>query len=225
MKINAIITGTTGMVGKSVLLECLESANVESVLIINRKSINLTHPKLKEIIHTDFYDLTSIKQELKDYNACFFCLGTSAIGKNEAQYSKITYELTSHFASTLYELNPKMVFNYVSGAGTDSSEKGKTMWARVKGKTENMILNKGFKDAYMFRPGIILPEKGVKSSTGWYNVFYILFKPLFPIMKFSKNITTSSKLGMAMINSILNPQQLKHLENKDINELAIKLKN
>jgi len=220
MKIKGIITGATGMVGKSVLLECLESDKVESVLVINRKSIQLIHPKLKEIIHTDFNDLSSIKGELAGYNACFFCMGVSVIGLSEEKYSKITYDITTHFTSILHNLNPEMVFNYVSGTGTDTSEKGNTMWARVKGKTENMVLNKGFKDAYMFRPGAIIPEKGIKSSTGWYNAVYVVMRPFFPLLKKMDSITTSSKLGLAMINSVLYPKELKHLENKDINALA-----
>ena len=174
MKIKAIITGTTGMVGKSVLLECLESDHVESVLIVNRKSINLSHPKLVEVIHSDFHNLDDIKEKLTDYNACFFCMGISSIGMNEDEYTKITFNIIQQFADVLHNLNSEMVFNYVSGTNTDTTEKGSTMWARVKGKTENYILKKGFKDAYMFRPGAIIPEKGIKSSTGWYNILYIL---------------------------------------------------
>lgn len=220
MKINAIITGTTGMVGKSVLLECLEDSRVESVLVINRKSLNISHPKLKEIIHNDFYDLSNIKKELIGFNACFFCMGVSAIRMSEDGYSKITYDITKQFADILFELNPDMTFNYVSGTGTDSSENGSSMWARVKGKTENYILNKGFKDAYMFRPGAIIPEKGIKSNTGWYSTLYILLTPFFPLLKKMKNVTTTTKLGVAMINSVLTGSKLKHLENADINALA-----
>lgn len=220
MKIKAIITGATGMVGKAVLLECLDHPEVESVLLINRRSIEINHPKLKEVIHSDFYNLSSIKAELKGYNACFFCMGISSIGMDEDKYSKLTFDLTAHFADVLHELSPDMIFNYVSGTGSDSSEKGKTMWARVKGKTENYILNKDFKDAYMFRPNMIIPEKGIKSSTGWYNAIYVIMKPFFFILKNRKNITTTTKLGTAMINSILFPQDLKHLENMEINKMA-----
>ncbi len=222
MKIKAIITGTTGMVGKSVLLECLDRPDVESILVINRTSLGMTHPKLKEVLHSNFKDLSPIKEQLKDYNACFFCMGVSVVGLNEEQYSKITFDITRHFADVLHELNPDMVFNYVSGTGTDSTEKGRSMWARVKGKTENYILNKGFKDAYMFRPGAIIPEKGIKSKTGWYNFFYIISTPIFPMLKKLKSITTTTKLGQAMINSVLYNYPEKHLENKDINALAEK---
>ena len=134
MKIKAIITGATGMVGKGVLLECLEHPDVESILVINRKPIELVHPKLKEVIHSDFFDLTSIENELKGYNACFFCLGVSSLGLTEQEYHHLTYNLTTHFAHTLIKLNDNMVFNYVSGTGTDSTEKGNSMWARIKGE-------------------------------------------------------------------------------------------
>lgn len=156
--INAIITGSTGMVGKAVLLECLESKNVKSVLLINRKPIDTKHEKITEIIHQDFTNLSPIKESIKGFNACFHCMGVSSIGLNEDTFSKLTFDITKEFVDTLHELNNEMVFNYVSGTGTDSSEQGSTMWANIKGKTENYILNKGFKDAYMFRPGGIVPE-------------------------------------------------------------------
>ena len=208
------------MVGKGVLIECLEHPDVEAVLIINRKSINLTHPKLKEIIQANFFDLSSIKEALKGYNACFFCLGVSSMGMSEADYTKYTYELTTHFAKAVAEQNSEMTFNYVSGAGTDSTEKGNVMWARVKGKTENMVLAMPFKDVYLFRPGAILPEKGVKSKVKTYNVLYAIAWPFFFLLRKMKNITTSSRLGQAMINSVLTGYDKKYLENADINALA-----
>ncbi|MCO6501073.1 MAG: NAD-dependent epimerase/dehydratase family protein [Vicingus serpentipes] len=220
MKIKAIITGTTGMVGKAVLLECLEHPDVESVLVINRKSIQLNHPKLKEIIHADFFDLTPIQNELTGYNVCFFCLGVSAMGMNEKEYTKYTYELTTHFAKIVAQQNPEMTFNYVSGTGTDSTEKGNIMWARVKGKTENALLTMPFKNVYLFRPGIILPEKGVKSKVSWYQTLYVLLKPFYPLFRQFKSVTTSSRVGKAMINSVLKGYSKKHLDNTDINELA-----
>lgn len=215
-----IITGSTGMVGKGVLYECLNRLEVSEVMVINRKSLNIKHQKLKEIIHTDFFNITSIQEQIRTYDACFFCMGVSSVGMNEEKYSKITFDITRHFADVLYDLNSEMVFNYVSGAGTDSSEQGRIMWARVKGKTENYILNKGFKDAYAFRPGAIIPEKGIKSSTAWYNAIYVLMRPFFPIMRKMKNITTTVKLGDAMINSVLNSSDNKHPENIDINKMA-----
>ena len=220
MKINAIITGSTGMVGKGVLLECLDSEKVESVLVISRRSLGMNHPKLKELIHKDFTDFSSVKNKLEGYDACFHCMGVSAVGLSEKDYSKLTFDVTKSLADVFYEVNPDGVFNYVSGTGTNSSEKGGSMWARVKGKTENYVLNKGFKDAYMFRPGAIIPEKGIKSSTGWYQVIYNILTPFFGLMKKSKNITTTTKIGRAMINSVSKPQALKHLENKEINKLS-----
>ena len=217
-----IITGSTGMVGDSVLIECLANEGIEAVLVINRNSLKRTHPKLKEVLLKDFFEFNSIGEQLKEYDACFHCMGVSSIGKSEEEFYRPTYSFTKSLVDTLYGVNSNMVVNYVSGSGTDSSEKGTVMWARVKGKTENLVLNKGFKDAYMFRAGAILPEKGVKSSTGWYNAIYILLRPFFPLLKGMKSMTTSVKLGQAMINTLRFPQELKHLENADINELAAK---
>lgn len=215
-----LITGTTGMVGKGVLLECLDYDDISEVLAINRSTLGMEHPKLKEILLGDFMALDTLKEELRGYDACFFCMGVSAVGLNERSYTEITFDITKKFADILFEINPNMVFNYVSGAGTDSSEKGRAMWARVKGRTENYILNKGFKNAYAFRPGLIIPERGIKSKTGWYNAFYVLTRPLFPIFKKSKSITTTTKIGDAMLYTLLRTTELKHLENKDINALA-----
>ena len=220
MKIKAVITGSTGMVGRAVLLECLESDEVKSVVVVNRRSLNMSHPKLTEIVHSDLCELESIKEKITGCNACFFCMGVSALGLSEDQYHDLTFKITHSFASYLNKINPNMVFNYVSGSGTDSSEKGRVMWARVKGKTENMILKMGFRDAYMFRPGMILPEKGVKSKTALYNFFYVILRPLFPLFRMMKSVTTSSRLGKAMINSVIYPQENKFLENTDINLLA-----
>ncbi|MBC7920279.1 MAG: epimerase [Ferruginibacter sp.] len=197
----AIITGSTGMVGKGVLLECLDNPSVSDVLVINRRPLGLQHPKLKEIIHGNFFDLSAVEPDLKGYNACFFCLGTSAFGMKEKAYHRITYELTLHVASTLTRLNPNLTFCYVSGQGTDSSEKGNVMWARVKGKTENALLALPFRGAYMFRPGYIHPLHGIKSSTALYNALYTVLKPLYPLMKslFPNGVTTTQAMGKAMI--------------------------
>ena len=217
---SVIITGATGMVGKGVLLECLDSHKIEKVLVINRRSLQLQHSKLKEILLEDFTQLASIKDQLEAYDACFYCMGVSSVGMNEERYNAITYNTTKTFADVLFELNPQMTFNYVSGAGTDSSEKGRSMWARIKGKTENYILSKGFKAAYAFRPGMIIPECGIRSRTGWYNAVYVLMRPFFGLLKTSKNITTTTKLGLAMINTLYTSQEQTHLENKDINAMA-----
>lgn len=217
-----IITGSTGMVGKGVLFECLESASIEKVLVINRKSLGMNHPKLEEVLLSDFLQVEKIRENLKGYDACFFCMGVSAVGLSEEKYTSITYDATKAFADILFELNSEMVFIYVSGTGTDSTEKGSILWARVKGRTENMVFQKGFKDAYAFRPGGILPEKGIKSRTGWYNALYVIMRPFFPLMRRSKNITTTTKLGQAMVNILSHPQGEKVLHNPEINLLAEK---
>lgn len=215
-----IITGASGMVGKAILLECLEDNRITKILCINRKPLAVDHPKYEELILNDFSEISAHKSLFKEYHACYYSMGVSVLGLDEEKYTKLTYAYAKDFADTLYQANPNMLFNYVSGSGTDSSEKGKTMWARVKGKTENYILNKGFKDAYMFRPGAIIPEKGIKSRTGWYNAIYVLMRPFFPLFKLSSNVTTTTKLGKAMINTAFNTSELKHLENKNINHLA-----
>ncbi len=221
MNIKAIITGSTGMVGKGVLLECLQSPLVDAVLVINRSSLGMSHPKLREILHGDFFNLGSIRNELAGFNACFFCLGVTSAGMAEKDYRRLTYDLTLNVAINLRELNPGMTFCYISGAGTDGSEKGKVMWARVKGKTENDLLGLGFKDAYMFRPGFIRPGKGIRSKTPLYNALYVLLSPLFPlIMKFPKYATSSETLSRAMIQVASEGYEKKVLESIDINEIG-----
>ena len=221
-KKNVLITGSTGMVGRSVLLECLESDKVDKITIINRGPIGFEHPKIKEILLNDFSQIETIRPDLDNFDACFHCMGVSALGMSKENYTHITYTLTKKLTDLMFELNPDMVFNYVSGIGTDSSEKGGSMWARVKGKTENYILNKGLGDAYMIRLGAILPEKGIKSKTGWYNVLYVILRPLFPILKKSSNYITTTAFGQAMINTMFFPQKKKYLDNKDLNMLALK---
>ncbi len=208
------------MVGRGVLLECLDSEKITEVLVVNRSSINIEHPKLKEVFLKDFTQIATLKSELDGYDACYYCMGVSSLGMNEADYTKITYDATVAFADVLHELNPDMVFNYVSGVGTDSSEKGNTMWARVKGKTENMVLNKGFKNAFAFRPGGIIPERGIKSKTGWYNAIYVIFQPLFFLFKKMKSVTTTTIIGQAMINTSETTKQFQVLEPVDINEMG-----
>lgn len=218
MKIKAIITGSTGMVGEGVLHECLLHPDVESVLVINRKPCGVKHEKLKEIILKDFFDLSAIENQLTGYNACYFCSGVSSVGKKEEEYKRFTYDLTLNFANTLIkiygELSRTINFCYVSGVGTDSTEKGRSMWARVKGKTENDLLKLPFKDAYMFRPGYIQPTKGLKNAYKAYKIF----APFYPIMKllFSKYATTLKEVGLAMINVTLYGADKKILECKDI---------
>jgi uncharacterized protein YbjT (DUF2867 family) len=214
MKINAIITGATGMVGEGVLHECLLHPDVESVLVINRKPCGVKHEKLKEIIHKDFLDLSVIQNELSGYKACYFCMGISSIGKKEDEYKRITYDLTLNFANTLLKLNSDITFCYVSGVGTDSTEKGRSMWARVKGKTENDLLKLPFKAAYMFRPGYIQPTKGLKNTYKMYKVF----APFYPLVKLflSQYVTTLREIGLAMISATLFGSDKKILECRDI---------
>ena len=209
-----IVTGSTGMVGEGVLHECLQHSAVEQVLVINRKPCGVSHPKLKEILHGNFYDLSPIAEQLEGYDACFFCLGVSSIGMKEADYHKVTFELTMHVAETLVRQNPGMVFTYVSGAATDSSEKGRAMWARVKGKTENYLLRLPFKAAYMFRPGYIQPTKGLKNVLN----IYLVFSLLYPVWKalFPKYVCTLREIGLAMINCVLKGYSKSILEVRDI---------
>jgi hypothetical protein len=214
MKIRAIITGVTGMVGEGVMHECLLSDDVERVLVIVRKPSGFTHPKLTEIVHKDFQNIAPIETQLKNYNACFFCLGVSSVGMKEPEYFKLTYDLTVHFAETVSRLNPDMTFCYVSGAGTDSTEKGRSMWARVKGKTENKLIHLPFKKAYMFRPGYIHPTKGLKNTLKPYR--YISW--MYPILKtfFPNSASTLREIGLAMINITARGFNKHILEVKDI---------
>ncbi|MEQ8245609.1 NAD-dependent epimerase/dehydratase family protein [Fulvivirga sp.] len=213
-----IITGATGMVGKGVLLECLDHAEVEQVLLINRRTIDLKHPKLVEVIHTDFSDYTAIVDELKGYDAAYLCMGVSAAGLDETRYTEITYLFTINLAKTLYGLNPKMTITYVSGQGTDSSEKGRMMWARVKGRTENDLLKMGFSQAFMFRPGTIIPLRGISSSTKLYQFFYDYLMWLIKFIKFiaPNSVVNTTQLGLAMINVTKAGFNKKILSPKDI---------
>ena len=221
MKIKAILFGSTGMLGQAVLFECIENTEVESILAINRQAYNISHPKLKEIIRKDLFDLSGLTDEMTGYNTCFFCLGVSSAGMKEDEYHKITYDLTLNVATTLLAINKEMTFCYISGAGTDSSEKGRIMWAKVKGKTENALLSAPFKKAYMFRPGFIQPMKGIRSRTKTYNVLYSIFKPFYFILKHFDSIVTNTEVfGKAMILTVLNGYEKNILENSDINRIV-----
>lgn len=218
---NVLITGSTGMIGKGVLLECIEDPSIKSITLINRSPVDVQDAKIKEILLKDFMELETIAPQLENIDACFHCMGVSSVGLNEEQFSKLTFDITKKLADVCYAHNPDMVFNYVSGTGTDSSEKGRTMWARVKGRTENYVLSKGFKKAFMFRPGMIIPEKGIKSRTKLYARAYAVLKPFFPLLKKMSNITTTTKISRVMLNTITLPQaDLVYLENKEINQLA-----
>ena len=218
MKINAIVFGATGMVGEGVLHEALNHPNVESVLVIGRSSCNVKHQKLKELLHNDFFEYSVIQDQLKGYNACYFCLGVTSIGKNEIEYARITYDLTIQAANVLSKLNREMTFCYVSGAGTDSTEKGRSMWARVKGKTENDLMKLPFKSAYAFRPGFIKPIKGLKNAFSAAKVMGV-FYPVLEVL-FRKYVCTLEDLGLAMINVTGKGYSKKILECEDIARLG-----
>ena len=205
-RMDVVLFGATGMVGQGVLRECLLDPDVHRVLSIGRTVTGLQHPKLREIARSNLYDYSDLESELTGYDACFFCLGTSAAGKSEAEYRRITYDLTLAAATTLVRLNPRMTFIYVSGSGTDSTEKGRTMWARVKGATENALLRLPFKAAYMFRPAGILPMHGEKSRTRLYRVAYAITRPLLPLLTrlFPGYITTTEILGRTMLDAVRN---------------------
>ena len=216
-----IVTGATGMVGKGVLLECLDHQDITEVLSISRRSLGLDHPKLKELIHKDFSEFSSASEQLKGYDACYACMGVTSAGLKEEQYTRLTYDFTMALANELYRINPDMTFIYVSGQGTDSSEQGKSMWARVKGKTENDILKLGFKQAFAFRPGGIIPKKGVKPSSRFYALLLPLLGWLLYIFKLisPKMVVDSTQIGQAMINisrkgydrKIINPEDIQRL--------------
>ena len=217
-KVRAIITGATGMVGEGVMHECLQHPDVEQVLLINRKPSGMSHPKLQEIVHSDFYDLSFIEPQLEGYNACFFNLGVSSIGLTEQEYHRVTYDLTIHVAETLVRLNPGMVFCYVTGSGADRTEKGKCMWARVKGKTENHLLRLPFKKAYMFRPGYMNPTKGLKNTLKYYKYFTWMYPFLQLVLP--KHVSTLAELGVAMINTVTVGYDKSIIEVEDIKRLA-----
>jgi uncharacterized protein YbjT (DUF2867 family) len=220
-KLNVIITGATGMVGEGVLYECLHHPDVENVLVITRNPTGYSNPKLKEIIHRDFFNLNVLRDQLKGYNACYFCMGVTSMGKKEPEYRDLTYTLTLNFANTLVKLNPNMTFCYISGAGTDSTEKGRIMWARVKGKTENDLLKLPFKSVYNFRPAAIQPFLPLKPSQTYYKTIRYM-SWLFPLLKWvaPNSIVTLKDLARAMINSSLKGYPKNLLEVKDIKLLA-----
>jgi uncharacterized protein YbjT (DUF2867 family) len=215
--IRAIVTGATGMVGEGLMHQCLQNPDVEQVLVINRKPSGVSHPQLKEIIHADFFDLSSISDQLTGYNACFFCLGVTSVGKKADEYFKLTYTLTMHMAQILAKQDPEMTFCYVSGAGTDSNEKGNG-WAAVKGKTENDLMKLPFKQVYAFRPGFIKPIKGLKNAHNFYKYINWLFplgRALYPA-----GFCTLEELATAMIKVVNQPYPKKVIEGKDIIALA-----
>jgi uncharacterized protein YbjT (DUF2867 family) len=216
-----ILFGATGMVGQGVLRECLLDADVESVLAVGRGPTGQRHAKLREIVHDNFTDYSAIESELTGYDACFFCLGVSSVGMNEERYRHLTYDITLAAATTLARLNPAMVFTYVTGRGTDSTERGSLMWARVKGKTENDLLELPFKAAYMFRPAGIQPLHGVRSKVAWIQAIYLGTAPLLSLLNriAPKYMTTSEQVGRAMIKVARDGFAKPVLESEDINRI------
>ncbi|GAA4315545.1 epimerase [Mucilaginibacter gynuensis] len=210
-----ILTGATGMAGEGVLLECLQNNAVTAILMVNRRPSPITHPKLKELLVTDFLKIEEHSDALQSYDACFYCAGISSVGLNEEKYTVITYDTTLHFAKTLLAINPRIVFNYITGAHTDSSEKGRSMWARVKGRTENDLMKLPFRAQYNFRPGGMAPVEGQKNAKPLYVVIINIIK-IFS----AKSIISLNELGQAMINAVLKGYTTQVLEIKDIKALA-----
>jgi uncharacterized protein YbjT (DUF2867 family) len=216
-----ILFGATGMVGQGCLRECLLDAGVESVLAVGRSPTGQRHAKLREIVHDNFLDFSAIESRLTGFDACFFCLGVSSVGMSEERYRHLTYDITMAAATTLAKLNPHMVFIYVTGAGTDATEQGRSMWARVKGKTENDLLKLPFKAAYMFRPAGIQPLHGIRSKTAWYQALYVVAAPLLTLLNriAPRYMTTTEQVGRAMIRVARDGYPKPVLESEDINRV------
>jgi uncharacterized protein YbjT (DUF2867 family) len=219
---NVLLFGATGMVGQGVLRECLLDPDVKRLQTIGRARTGAQHPKLRELVHQDMWHCASIESELSGFDACFFCLGVSSAGMTEADYERVTYGITMAAAETLARLNPRMTFVFVSGAGADSSEHGRIMWARIKGKTENAVLRLPFKAAFVFRPGAIQPLHGIRSRTAVYRVLYSLTKPLLPLLRraLPGYILTTEQLGRAMLAVAKHGASKWILESKDISAIV-----
>jgi uncharacterized protein YbjT (DUF2867 family) len=219
--VKVLLLGATGMVGQGVLRECLLDRSVEDVLTIGRSVTGQSHPKLRELQLKDLFDFPSLGDDIAGYDACFFCLGVSSAGMREEDYRHVTYDLTLLIARTLAEQNPRMTFIYVSGAGTDSTEQGRSMWARVKGTTENALLDLPLQ-AYMFRPGYIQPMHGIKSKTTLYRAIYAVVAPLYPVLKrlVPNVVTTNEQIGRAMIGVAASGAPKRVLASRDINAVG-----
>jgi uncharacterized protein YbjT (DUF2867 family) len=219
---NVLILGATGMVGQGVLRECLLDEGVTRVVTLGRSPTGQAHPKLREIVHGELLNLRPIESQLTGLDACFYCLGASATGLSEADYTQVNYALTLSVAEALARVDPDMTFVYVSGAGTDSTERGRSMWARVKGRTENALLRLPFKAAYMLRPGLIIPMHGVKSKTRLYRAFYTVLGPLLPVMRklFPRSIITTEQLGRVMLRLARSGYSKPVLETADLSALS-----
>ncbi|MFN8581285.1 MAG: NAD(P)H-binding protein [Gemmatimonadaceae bacterium] len=217
-----VLFGATGMVGAGTLRECLLDARVSEVVALVRSPTGTTNAKLREILHTDFLHYDGLQAEFVRADACFFCLGVSSAGKSEADYTRLTFDLTMAAAQAMAAANPRMVFCYVSGEGTDSTERGRTMWARVKGRTENAILALPFRAAYMFRPGFIQPMHGIRSKTGWVQAALVVLAPLYPLIRriAPRYTTTTEILGRAFIEVAAAGYSKNVLDTRDINAIG-----
>jgi len=220
--VNVLLFGATGMVGQGVLRECLLDRDVQNVLAIGRSMTGQRHQKLRELVHKNFLDFSALEAELSGFDACFFCLGVSSAGMTEERYQRVTYDMTMAAAQILVKLNPEMTFIYVSGMGTDSTERGRVMWARVKGKTENALLQLPFKAQYMFRPAFIQPLHGIRSKTKLYRASYAIMGPIYPLLKvlLPKYVTTTEQVGRAMLKVAKQGALKSVLENWDINSIT-----
>ncbi|MBK8805561.1 MAG: NAD-dependent epimerase/dehydratase family protein [Bacteroidales bacterium] len=222
MDFKVVIFGASGMIGQAVLNECIKNDTVSKILLISRQKTNIANSKIEEIIHTDMFNLTPIATALSGFNVCYNCIGISSVGMDEKTFTRYTFDLTTHIAQTMLQNNPESYFTYISGQGTDSSEKGRVMWARVKGRTENALIKMPFKAVYIFRPGYIQPLNGIKSRTKLYNALYFFTKPLYFILKhFEKQITDTNRTAKSFINCIKYNESKNILEIEDINRLGI----
>lgn len=217
-----VLFGATGMLGSGALIECLAHPDVEAVLSVGRRACGVAHAKLDEVVHDDLFDYRKVRDRLEGYDACLYCLGVSSVGMSEADYHRVTYEMTLRAAEALLEANRGLTFCYVSGAGADASEKGRIMWAREKGRIENRLMVAPFRAAWMFRPGFVQPVKGVRSRTRLYNAVYAVLGPLHPVLEriVPARVTTTERLGLAMIRAARDGAPAPVLENRDINEMA-----
>jgi uncharacterized protein YbjT (DUF2867 family) len=216
---NIVLFGASGMIGQGVLRECLRAPDVERVVIVGRASLGITDAKIREIVHADFADFTAIEAELA-CDACLFCLGVSSAGMTEAEYTRVTHDFTIAAARSILRVSPHSTFIYVSGAGSDPTENSRGMWARVKGKTENALRAMPFKATYMFRPGGIQPLHGATSKTRRYRIAYLVAWPLLPVLKLFGVITTTERMGLAMLNAVRHGAASKLIGTREINRLA-----
>lgn len=216
---NVVIFGATGMIGAGTLLEALDDPAVGRVLVVSRRATGVRHAKLEEVLHRDFYDYSGLQSRWPAFDACVFSLGVTSVGKTEEEYRRVTYDLTLAAARSMVAVNPAMVFCYVTGVGTDSTARGRVMWARVKGETENALLALPFKGAYMFRPGYIQPLRGVRSGTGWYQAAYDAIGYLYPVLRrlMPGMVTNTVTIGRALLRVAREGYPTRILEGRDIN--------